>query len=640
MKAGNRQIVALDNIRAAIGFDYKNQNYTMKTNQSFGLIMIVATLVVMAVTVYLLFDYQRADRESLARAQGLDLVRLLGGMPWRELMPDHDRRGLLEVLKRGQINPDFAYAAVIDTAGAIQSEATRSGVIVPPVSIPEMPAHWLGQQIVDASSGGNRFIESHAPVFAGDEHRGFVRLGYFEPQFKLNFNQMPFLATLMLPIFLLVPLFYFLLRQEIKPLKQISERFDNLADKAGLRQVELQPSRALSDFMQQFNSYIEATQTRIESLNQEHEDLQMSSKLLTYKNNRIDTILQNFPDAIVVIDEAGEVSYANGKVGRLLGIEHQEIIGKKPREWCQDPEIVPLLTFGDVKSSMQTNQDTIRIRLDDHDEKSLQFSVYPLFVPSDESRILGRLVVVRDVSETHLMRQRQTEFISHISHELKTPLNVMAMYSESLLTEGADDAEYRIEAVNVIHDEVERLSTLINNLLAINQYELGGVVAQRKHVRMHEFLEDTFDNVTQGRGAKGLEFDLDIPREMSMVYIDKDLFHIALNNLLTNAIKYGKPGGKVKMSAQEDESSIEVIVSDDGLGIAEEDQKQIFNKFFRSADDNVRQQAGHGLGLSLARQIVQMHHGDLSLSSELGKGSRFTIKLEKVSTQIMDAAAS
>ncbi len=612
----------------------------MKTNQKFGLIMIIATLLVMVMTVYILFDYQRGDREELARAQGLDLVRLLGGMSWVELIPEPGRQGFLEVLKRGQSNPDFAYGAIVDTDGKVLTEVTRSGVIVPSASIAEEPANWLGQHIVDASNGDNRFIESHAPVFADGVHRGFVRLGYFQPELSLSFSQMPFLATLMLPIFMLLPLFFFFLRQEIKPLKQISERFDHLADKAGFNHVELQPSRELSDFMEQFNSYIEATQTRIEVLNQEQQDLQMSSKLLTYKSNRIDTILQNFPDAIVVIDEAGEVSYANGKVGRLLGVEHREIVGKKPREWCKDPAIVPLLTFGDVKSSMQANQDTIQVRLGDHSEKSLQFSVYPLFVPNDESRILGRLVVVCDVSESHLMRQRQNEFVSHISHELKTPLNVMAMYSESLLTEGADDEEYRVEAVNVIHDEVERLSTLINNLLAINQYELGGVVAQRKHVRMHEFLEDAFDNVTKARADKGLEFDLDIPREMSMVYIDKDLFRIAINNLLTNAIKYSKPGGRVGMSAAEDENSIEITVSDDGFGIAEEDQQQIFNKFFRSTDDNIRQQVGHGLGLSLARQIVMMHHGDLSFSSELGKGSRFTIKLEKVSTQIMDAAAS
>jgi signal transduction histidine kinase len=342
----------------------------------------------------------------------------------------------------------------------------------------------------------------------------------------------------------------------------------------------------------------------------------------------------------MVIDEAGEVSYVNSKTHRLLGVEPGHMMGKKTRDWCDIPEINSLLTFGDVKSNLQANKDTVQIRHDDKSEMSLQFSVYPLFTPNDETRILGRLVVIRDVSESQLMRQRQNEFISHISHELKTPLNVLSMYSESLLTDNAEDAAYRTEAVNVIHDEVERLSTLINNLLAINQYELGGVIAQRNHVRMHEFLEDTFANIVQARADKNLEFDLDMPREMGMVFIDKDMFRIAINNLLTNAIKYSKPGGKVTMSASENENTIEVVVSDEGYGIAETDMKQIFDKFFRSTDDDIRQQVGHGLGLSLARQIVQMHHGELTCSSEFGVGSEFTIRLEKIATQIVDAAAS
>jgi PAS domain S-box-containing protein len=613
----------------------------MQINQRFGLTMIIATLLVMVATVYILFDYQRGSREDLARAQGLELVRLLSGMSWTELVPQAGAKGLLAVLQQGQSNPDFAYGAVVDIDGGVATEVTRSGVIMPSADIVNEPTSWLGQRVLPANDADSRlaFIESYAPVFDEGVHKGFVRLGYLRPGFGFSYSEMPFLASVMLPIFLLVPFFYFMLRREIKPLKEISARFEDLADHSGVNHIEMPPSQALNDFMEQVSGYIDATQTRLEVLNQEHDDLTMSSKLLTYKNNRVDAILQNFPDAIMVIDEAGEVSYANAKVERLLGVEANTILGKKTREWCDDPQIIPLLTFGDVKSNLQANQDTVQVRLEDNSEKSLQFSVYPLFTPNNESKILGRLVVIRDVSESHLIRQRQNEFISHISHELKTPLNVLSMYSESLLTEGSDNEEYRIEAVNVIHDEVERLSTLINNLLAINQYELGGVVAQRKHVRMHEFLEDAFTNVSKGK-EKRCEFDLDIPREMSMVYIDKDLFRIAVNNLLTNAIKYSKPGGKISMSASETENSIEIVVSDEGYGIAESDIKQIFNKFFRSTDDNIRKQTGHGLGLSLARQIVQMHHGDLTCSSELGKGSQFVIRLEKVSTQIMDAAAS
>ncbi len=611
----------------------------MLSNQRFGLIMILATLLVMGATAYLLFDYQRTNREALARAQGLDLARLLGGMQWQELAPRRGSQGVLELLRRGQGNPDFAYGALVDTSGRIVVEVTRPGVIVPVARLGDEPATWLGQRLVDQANGAARFIESHAPVFDDSRHAGFVRLGYHQPRIAPAYADMPFMASLLLPIFLLAPLFYFLLRREFQPLRQLSNRLDKIADDTGPQAVELQPSQALSDFMQQFSNYIEATQARIENLNRERDELEMSGKLLTYRSNRIDSILQNFPDAILVIDEAGEINYANGKIERLLGISADDIIGKKTHEWCQDPKLLPLLTFSDVKSGLQANQDTIELRLDDQSEKTLQFSVYPLFAPAADSQILGRLVVIRDVSETHLMRQRQNEFVSHVSHELKTPLNVLAMYSESLLGDSADDPAYRTEAVNVIHDEVERLSTLINNLLAINQYELGGVVAQRNHVRMHEFLEDVFNNVTQSRADKRLEFELDIPREMSMVYIDKDLFRIAVNNLLTNAIKYSEPGGKVSMSASETEDSIEISVTDEGYGIARQDQKQIFNKFFRASDDKIRKQAGHGLGLSLARQIVLMHHGDLSFTSELGRGSCFTIRLEKVSTQILDAAS-
>ena len=194
--------------------------------------------------------------------------------------------------------------------------------------------------------------------------------------------------------------------------------------------------------------------------------------------------------------------------------------------------------------------------------------------------------------------------------------------------------------MNVIHDEVERLSTLINNLLAINQYELGGVVAQRKHVRLHELLDDAFSNISKGRGDKNLKFDLEIPREMSLAFIDKDLFRIAINNLLTNAIKYSKPGGKVSLSALENENNIEIRVSDEGYGIAEQDQTKIYDKFFRSNADDIREQTGHGLGLSLVRQIILMHHGELSFTSELDKGSEFVITLEKMSSQILDAANS
>ena len=203
------------------------------------------------------------------------------------------------------------------------------------------------------------------------------------------------------------------------------------------------------------------------------------------------------------------------------------------------------------------------------------------------------------------------------------------------MTEGADNEEYRVEAVNVIHDEVERLSTLINNLLEINQYELGGVTAQRKHVRMHEFLEDAFNNVTRVRADKNLEFDLDIPREMSMVFIDKDLFRIAVNNLLTNAIQAMPSGGPIEVAISSDPATVPVDVPpaddgfvcvsicDSGAGMTEDEAEHIFEPFFTTKETG----KGTGLGLSIAYGIVREHHGWIYVDSKKGQGTQFRVYL-------------
>ena len=591
--------------------------------------MVVASLLVMGLTIFLLSDYQKDSREDQARSQGLALARLLSGVSWNELIPSNGSQGFLQALSKGQSNQDFAYGALVNKDGITTSEVTAAGVIVPNQEIPDEPAAWLGQHQLIAHNNEDQYIESYAPVFQDGEHRGFIRLGYFQPRLSFDYKQMPFLSTLTLPIFLLTPLFLLVLRQDLKPLRKMDNNIQEIMDGGDVRRVELEAGGELSEFMQRFNEYVEASQAKIKTLNEQQDELVINSKMLTYKKNRIDAILQNLPEAVLVIDEVGEVSYLNDKVVNLLGIEGEQVLGKKVRDWCEDPNLMNMLISELGKSNMGGSPNTIQIETDRQGNKSLQVCSYPLFAPTNESRILGRLVVIRDITEDKMSQQRQGEFVAHIAHELKTPLNVLSMYSETLLIEGHNSEEYRIEAVNVIHDEVDRLSTLINNLLAINQYELGGVIIDRKQTRFHDFLEDVFEQARQGKRSGELEFHLDLPRELTSFNIDKDLFRIALNNLMSNAIKYSKPRGKVTLSAHESDSHVEISVSDEGYGISSEDQGKIFDKFFRSNDEGIRKQTGHGLGLSLTYQIVQMHHGEISLESELGKGSKFTIKLEK-----------
>ena len=153
-----------------------------------------------------------------------------------------------------------------------------------------------------------------------------------------------------------------------------------------------------------------------------------------------------------------------------------------------------------------------------------------------------------------------------------------------------------------------------------------------QRVKLNEFLQDTFDSVARSGNNNDIQFELNLPQNLPNIQLDKDLLRIALNNLLTNAVKYNNPGGKVCFSVEEADEKIILSISDTGIGISKKDQAFVFEKFYRSDDEDVTQRSGHGLGLALAKEIIDLHHGTIQLESTVGEGSVFTIELKKTSS--------
>ena len=166
---------------------------------------------------------------------------------------------------------------------------------------------------------------------------------------------------------------------------------------------------------------------------------------------------------------------------------------------------------------------------------------------------------------------------------------------------------------------------------------MGEISIDRQRVRLHEFLEDTFEVASRTEQASKLTFELDLSTTLTSIIADKDLLRIAINNLLTNAVKYSRPGGVVSLSSEETEQSVRIIVRDEGIGISEKEQDLIFERFYRSEDVEARKSGGHGLGLSLARDIVQLHNGTLTVSSKPSEGSEFVIQIWKETGMLKQA---
>ena len=604
-----------------------------------GLTMVFASLGVIALILAFLFHERQQDHADQIRAQGLGIARLVSSLPFEQLTSS-GRQGLLRVIRQSHASSDFAYAAVVDERGSPVSEETAGGILIPNAALPREPTAWLGERNLTLAGDGREILEFHAPLLTNGELAGYFRLGYLKPGFGLSRDQLSFFATLALPIFLLSSLFYLLVRREIRPLRSLGSEIEALAQRGEFHRVQVDASGELGDFIRRFNQFMERAQGRIRELEAGHSDLQTSARLLTFRRERTEAVLQSLPEALLVLDESGEVSFANQRLATLFGVALDEVIGQQPRDWCPTPDVLAYLSRFEGQGRPSVRTEALEFTPLGLPDMTVAVNSYPLFSPHDLNSVFGTLVLFRDVTAEAMAKRGRAEFVAHVAHELKTPLNVLAMYSEALQGEEGRDEAFRVEAYNALHDEVERVSMLINNLLSITRIEMGSLEVVRQRVKLRDLLEDAFTTIARSGRAQDLQLKLDLPREMSPVSLDKELLRIAINNLLTNAVKYNRPGGSVILSAEETEDTVRIQVKDDGIGISRADQGHIFDKFFRSNDQEVRNRSGHGLGLSLARDIVQLHRGKLSVDSTPGQGSAFTIELEKETVLLRQAASA
>jgi PAS domain S-box-containing protein len=605
-------------------------------NEKIGIGMIASSLVVIVITVAVFLYQQKHEDMREIQRQGTGLVRLLGSMSVDQLKGHGSSVGMLRVLKETLANRHFAFAAVVNVDGMSLAEYRAPGVIVPPMVIPRLPSQWTGER-ESASAEGIKINEYFAPVMHQGELQAFVRLGYQEPGYSLNTSQVRLLAIMSMAIFMLTPIFYLLIKKEIKPLTSISSQLQALIKKTESTEPDVASNSNTRDFMQQFSTVVEAAYKHIDALEAKQTNSVVSSKLLVYQKVRLESALNALPYAILVADESGQVTYTSNKIHKLLGTQQGEVLGCNLADFCENREITEYLVSCHASSALRAYQnEEVDVHLPEID-KRLSISAFPLFSQKHAKQLLGTVIVFRDITHEGVERKNNGEFIAHVAHELKAPLNVLYMYSETLLDHADASRELTIEAANIIHDETERISQMIDNLLNLTMIEMGTVAMRRQRVKVAEFLEDIYQTMSRNKLVETMDFDLKLDHDLGTVQLDKNLVRVCINNLISNAIKYNKPGGRIELIAEQVDSEIIIGVRDTGIGISAEDQQRIFSKFFRSDDDEVRKRTGHGLGLSLVNEIVKLHHGKIQLNSSPGQGTEFIISFKKENNMLQDA---
>lgn len=254
------------------------------------------------------------------------------------------------------------------------------------------------------------------------------------------------------------------------------------------------------------------------------------------------------------------------------------------------------------------------------------FSVYvPTVHTADRLDYLDVMILDfnKMVEELGSVETLKTDFVSNVSHEMKTPIAVIKNYAELLQTRKAAEEE-RLEYARNIEEAAGRLSDLISNILKLNKLENQRIDPEIERYDLCGQLEECILHYEELWDEKDLELEVDMD-EKAVVQADRSLMELVWNNLLSNAIKFTEPGGKVTIRQTASEDTVVVSVSDTGCGMSRENVRHIFDKFYQG--DSSHSKEGNGLGLALVKRILILMNGEISVISEKGKGSTFTVRL-------------
>lgn len=340
----------------------------------------------------------------------------------------------------------------------------------------------------------------------------------------------------------------------------------------------------------------------------------------------IHNIIDSIADGILVTDKQGKVILNNPRAATMVGVAKESMVGKSIRDCIKNESLVELITKMLTQDVPPHSSIPEEVCLIEAGGARLRIHISP--IRNKGGALIGTVTLLHDVAHISAMDRVKSDFVSMVSHELKSPLS-STLLQMSIVLDGivGELNEKQKDLLRKAKDKIKCMVTLMNDLLNVCRIEEGRVIEQRELLNLSEILQRTVDLMRPQAEDKNIDLQTSAEDDIPFINGNRSGLEAVFVNLVSNAIKYTPSGGQVRVTMKREGESVQIKVSDTGIGMEDKDIARVFDKFYRVKSDHTKDITGTGLGLSIVKGVVDAHRGTLNVESEVGKGTTVTVCL-------------
>ncbi len=564
-------------------------------------LVLLSLLVVIPIRSYTL-SRERRNLEEQAQLFAGQADRFFTG----EMTPDEVDLFLKELA--GELSVRLT---VIDTRGRVLGDSEFTAAQMENhAGRPEVAAALRGE-VSSASREsrtlGKRFIYAAAPVKLGGETVGVARVSVQEE------SVMPvilrvwgiFLAAFGLLLLVIVAASVWAERSVVGALDGLREGVSDVSAGNLRKRVDAPSITDFKELAESFNAMAEEVRRRMEEADSER--------------NKLVAILESVSTGVLVADRDNRILLLNPAAVDILGVDAEKARGRRLIEVFSSTELEEAVKRAAAGEGVEFDLEFLYPR-----HMHLRLKSGP--VRGSDGQVMATVSTLEDITLLRRVDRIRQDFVANVSHELRTPVATVRALTESLLGGALEEKETADRFLRDLDRETARLSQLIEDLLALSRLEAGETVLRLESVPLRELVAECLERKSKLAANYGVEINADLSGELT-VEADRRLLATLLDNLLDNAVKYNRPGGRVSVGCRRESRGLVLEVRDTGVGMPREELPRIFERFYRVDRARSRETGGTGLGLSIVKHIVELHGGSVTVQSEPGEGSVFLVYL-------------